>query len=140
VTDRTPLSLRAFPEKLAICRFEPDTPLAELGPAGRFFSLTRTDDELSLVLPESAVRPGWRAEKGWRRLQVRGPLDFGLTGVLASLVAPLAEAGIAIFSLSTFDTDHVLVHGTDLERAVDVLAAAGHSVEPLEESAEGADS
>ena len=122
------LDLRVLPERLAVCRFEPNTALSELGPADSFFSLTRTEDELSLVVSETAVRIGWCAERGWRGLQVRGPLDFGLVGVLASLAGPLATAGVPIFLLSTYDTDYLLVRESDLERAVDVLGEAGHTV------------
>ena len=64
---------------------------------------------------------GVLCERGWAGLKVEGPLDFSLTGVLASLAQPLAEAGISIFAVSTYDTDYVLVKGGDLERAVAVL-------------------
>ena len=59
---------------------------------------------------------------------VHGPLDFSLTGILASLASPLAAAGISLFAVSTYDTDHVLVRDRDLPRAVDVLRKAGHTV------------
>jgi hypothetical protein len=67
-------------------------------------------------------------EAGWRALAVQGPLDFGLTGILAALAAPLAAARISIFAVSTYDTDYVLVRDRDLERAVLALREAGHSV------------
>jgi hypothetical protein len=59
---------------------------------------------------------------------VAGPLDFALTGVLAALAVPLAEARVSIFAVSTFDTDYVLVADTDLGRALSALRAAGHRV------------
>lgn len=65
-------------------------------------------------------------EKGWYCLKVRGPLDFALTGILASLAAPLAEAGISIFAISTYDTDYFLVK--ELDRAIAVLSKSGHTV------------
>jgi hypothetical protein len=67
-----------------------------------------------------------RCEPGWRALAVKGPLDFGLTGILASIAAPLAEAGISIFAISTFDTDYVLVKAERLDDAVEALRRAGH--------------
>ena len=70
-----------------------------------------------------------RREGGWRALRVAGLLDFGLTGVLASLVGPLADAGVPVFALGTFDTDWLLVRAGDLERALDALRAAGHRLE-----------
>jgi hypothetical protein len=69
-----------------------------------------------------------RSEPGWRALQVAGPLDFALTGVLSSLLAPLAAAGVAVFALSTFDTDYVLVKEATLADAVAALERAGHRV------------
>ena len=81
-----------------------------------------------MVCGEADVPAEVAAERGFRRLTVRGPLEFSLVGVLASLTAPLAEAGVSIFSISTFDTDHVLVRGADLDRACSALEAAGHRV------------
>lgn len=101
-------------------------------PAGidraRFCSVTRTTGELSLVLPEEMVEAGWQAETGYRALRVLGPLDLGLSGVLASLAMPLAAASVSIFALSTYDMDYILVREGDLERAQQALAAAGHEV------------
>jgi hypothetical protein len=90
--------------------------------------VTRSDDELSLVLPEEAAPAGSVVEPGWRCLKVRGPLDFGLMGILASLAGPLAEAGVSIFALSTYDTDYILVKETDLEKTKQVLMANGHTI------------
>lgn len=90
--------------------------------------MTRTADELSIVLPEEARRPEWQAETGWRALRVEGTLDFALTGILASLAAPLARAGVSLFAVSTFDTDYVLIRERDLETAKAALAADGHTV------------
>jgi hypothetical protein len=59
---------------------------------------------------------------------VQGTLDFGLTGILAALATPLAEAGVSIFAISTFNTDYVLVMGRDLDRAISALTAVGHKV------------
>lgn len=121
------LSLDLLPDRLAVCRLDPGSPLPE-APAHGLWSLTRTPDEISVVLPESAAQPAWRVEGGWRCFRVAGPLDFSLTGVMASLSRPLAEAGIPIFVLSTFDTDYLLVKEERLERAREVLVQAGHEI------------
>lgn len=113
---------------LAVCRLGADAPLADWMWTGPVASVTRTEAELSVVCAEAAVPEGVRCERGWRALRVRGPLVFDLTGVLASLTAPLAEAGVPIVSLSTFDTDVVLVRAGDLDAAVAALRAAGHEV------------
>ncbi len=125
------LTLRVVPGSLAVCRLAPDAPLppwlVEAGGRG-FTSVTRTEHELSIVGPDDAVPPGVRAERGWTRLALDGPFDFALCGILLAVLRPLAEAGVGIFALSTFDTDHVLVRTGDLGRAVAALRAAGHEV------------
>ena len=104
---------------------------------GKFFSVTRTHEELSVVCPEASVPEGVRSEKGWRALRVSGVLDFSLVGVLASLTAPLAEAGVALFALSTFDTDYLLVKEHDLGKAIEALVAYGHAVRDQADRAAG---
>ena len=90
--------------------------------------MTRTAEELSVVCREEVVPGGVRCERGWRCLRVAGTLDFSLVGVLALLLVPLAGAGVAVFCVSTFDTDYLLVRDADLARATEALGAAGHRV------------
>jgi hypothetical protein len=97
--------------------------------AGReLLSITRTRAELSIVCQEHLVPAGIVSKRGWRCLQVAGPLDLSLVGVLVSLAEPLARAGIPIFVISTFDTDYLLIHAGDLGRATEALTRAGHQV------------
>jgi hypothetical protein len=91
--------------------------------------MTRTADELSVVCWADAVPEGVRCEKGWRCLRVAGTLDFSLVGVLASMLAPLAAAGVSVFVLSTFDTDYVLVKEAHLTKAADALRLAGYVID-----------
>jgi hypothetical protein len=84
---------------------------------------------LSVVCPEDVVPPDTQREKGWRVFQVVGPLDFSLTGILSSIAGPLADAGVSIFALATYNTDYVMVKAHNLDRAVRALEAAGHRVE-----------
>lgn len=123
------LTLSVLPWTFAVCRLGPNevSAAAQLSSCG-FCSVTRTEDEISVVVPEEVVPATWRAERGWRCLKVHGPLDFGLTGVLASLSVPLADAGISIFALSTYDTDYLLVRAADLDQATSVLTACGHTI------------
>ena len=81
-----------------------------------------------MVCPESAMPEGAKREGGWRVLKITGPLDFSLTGILVSVAKPLAEAGVSIFAVSTFDTDYVLVKEENLEKALRALTLAGHVV------------
>jgi hypothetical protein len=123
------LDLRVLPGALAIVRLDPhDEPPAWAAPAGPLHAVVRTADELSVVCPDDAVPGSVRAERGFRALQVAGPLDFGLTGVVAALAVPLAEAGVPIFAIATYDTDYVLVRGEQLADAVGALRAAGNRV------------
>ncbi len=122
------LTLTLAPERLAVCRLAPDAPVPPL-PLGRsLVALTLTPDELSLVLPEDAAPAGAVIEAGWRALRVAGTLDFSLTGILASLAEPLAQAGVSIFAISTYDTDYLLVREAALSVALAALRAAGHTI------------
>lgn len=115
---------------LAVCHLPPDdaVPVWVDLASQPLVSITRTASELSLVLPEADVPAGVQAQAGWRALSVRGPLPFHLTGILASLAAPLAEAGVPIFAISTHDTDWLLVGDDHLVDACAALEAAGHRV------------
>lgn len=125
------LNLTLLPELFAVCRLSPDAEIPDWANTGAFFSITRTADELSMVCRQSNVPVDVRAEKGWRCLQVAGPLDFALTGILTSLLIPLTEAGISIFTISTFDTDYLLIKEGTLEAAITALRAAGHSIKTI---------
>ena len=125
---RTNLTLSLLPDNYSVCRLGPEADIPPWALAGEFFSITRTEKELSLVCPQEVVPDGVQCEKGWRCIMVLGPLDFSLTGILPSLTAPLAEAGISVFAISTFDTDYLLVKADNLQRAVLKLEEAGHDV------------
>ena len=114
--------------ELAVARLDAAEPIAEWAQQGPISSITRTADELSVVCAAAAVPAGVRAEAGWRCLRVAGPLDFSLTGVLASIASPLAAAKISIFAIATFDTDYILVRATTLAAAIACLEDAGHHV------------
>ena len=122
------LELSVLPEELAITRLSPSSPIPSWALAGAFQSVTRTDDELSIVCASGAVPENAASERGWRALRVAGPLEFSLTGILASLAGPLADEGISVFALSTYETDYLLVEERNLQRAADALRRAGHRV------------
>lgn len=123
------LNLALKKERLAVCQLAPDAAIpAWVSGIDAFCSLTRTSEELSIVCAENLVPKGVKQEAGWRVFQVEGSLDFALTGVLASIATPLAEAGISLFAVSTYNTDYVLVKDAKIAEAVKVLQAAGHTV------------
>lgn len=122
------LTIAIYPMKYAICRMEPDAPVPEWAAGVRFLSVTRTANELSIVCEEALVPSDIRGERNRRLMQIEGTLAFTLTGVLASVAAPLATAGISVFAVSTYDTDYLLVSDEDLQQATQVLESAGHAL------------
>lgn len=118
--------MRIRPQRLAISRLAPDDPVPEWA-LGTFVSVTRTNDELSIICDETAVPDDVQSERGWRTLEVVGPLDFTEVGILVALAGPLAEANISVFVISTYDTDFLLVRETELSLAIEVLEANNHT-------------
>jgi hypothetical protein len=121
------LKLNLLFEKLAVCRLFPDNTLPEWATTGSFWSILRSDSELSIICFKELVPDGIKCEAGWRAFKVTGTISFGLTGILASILNPLADAGISIFAISSYDTDYVLVKEENLEKTISVLTSAGHS-------------
>ncbi len=124
----TALELKILNYKLAVCQLPLPARVPAWASAGRWWAVNRTDSELSIVAEDHLIPPEAVTVSGWRALEVQGPLDFALTGILAAIAQPLAAAGISIFAISTFDTDYVLIQATQLKQASDVLRAAGHTV------------
>jgi hypothetical protein len=111
-------------------RSVPDPRLFAVG-AATVVSVISAPDGVTVVCPTRDAPAAETREDGWRLLSVRGPLEFALTGVLAALAGELAAAGVSLFAVSTYDTDHILVKSDDLERAVRALREAGHEIGPL---------
>ena len=123
------LPLELLPDTLAICRLEADAPVPEwVNDSGGFVTVSRTTEELSITALQRVVPPEVRCERDYRAFRVRGPLPLDLIGILAAIANPLADAGLGIFAISTFDTDYVLVKSRDLAVAVAALETAGHQV------------
>jgi hypothetical protein len=122
------VTLDLLPGSYAICRLDATAAVPSWATRPGFSSITRTADELSSVCAIDAVPGTVHAQRGYRGLGVRGPLDFSLVGIVASLAGALAAAAISIFVVSTHDTDYLFVRDADLERAVAVLRDAGHAV------------
>jgi hypothetical protein len=123
------VQLYALDDLYAVVRLEPDADIPPWACTGHFWSVTRSDSELSIVCRQEEVPPDASAERGWCAFEVAGPLDFSLTGVVSSLVTPLADEQIPLFVVSTFETDYLLVREHDLRRSVAALTSAGHSVD-----------
>jgi hypothetical protein len=123
------LTLVVMDDTFAISELPADAPLPGWAQGGPFVSMTRTPDEVSIVCREEDVPVGVNSERGWRCLRVAGPLAFSAVGILASLIEPMARAGIPVFVVSTFDTDYLLIKAGDFDRAVEELRQAGHTVD-----------
>lgn len=122
------LRLRVLGQAFAVSRLAPGEALPPWATRGPFHTVSRTASECSVLCPWTDVPSEVRKEGPFRALEVEGPLDFALTGVLAALLGPLADAGLSVFVLSTFDTDYVLVRAERLNEAAAVLRAAGHAI------------
>jgi hypothetical protein len=120
--------LQRLAGEFAICRLGPDEPVPAWAGSVVYACVIRTPAELSITCPVAQVPAGVRHEGGWALLQFQGPFQFGETGILSSVLAPLATAGVPILAQATFDTDYLLVKASQLEAAVQALVAAGHSV------------
>jgi hypothetical protein len=123
------LRLTVLDDTFAVCRLPPESVVPDWAWTGEVACVTRTRDELSIVCRGDLVPAEVLREPGWRCLRVRGPLPFTLTGVFARIAQPLADAGISLFAVMTYDTDYVMVNEEMLAGAVDALLGAGHTVE-----------
>jgi hypothetical protein len=126
--DPRKLSLKILPGRMAVCRFEPTAPLPNWFAEAGFHSVIRTEDELTIVCGEALVDPAATCENGWRCFKIQGLLDFSEIGIIFSITRPLAESGVSVFVISTFNTDYFMVKEKDLAKAIDALSAAGHQV------------
>ncbi len=120
------MQLHLLEEDLAVIHLESGAPIPAWVWSSRFYSITRTEDELSIFCQSLVVPPDLPAVGGWRALRVVGTLDFSLVGIISSLTVPLAAKQISVFSISTHDTDYLLVREERLDDAVDILKRAGH--------------
>ena len=123
------LTLLEVPGRFAVCKLSPGSAVPAWATAGDVFTVTRTVDEVSVVCRPELVPEGTQCESGWRGLRVAGSMPFTLVGVLASLTAPVARAGVGVFAFSTYDTDYLLVKAERFAEAVAALRAAGHTVQ-----------
>lgn len=116
------LELQLIDQELTIAKLSDVDGMDELASRASFFSLTTTDDEISLVIDSTLVPSNQFTSPGWKAFKITGPLDFSLVGILQKVIEPLSENGISIFSISTYDTDYILVKNEQLANAIDVLS------------------
>src|SRR3974390_3095092 len=126
-------TLSLLPSLFAVVRFASDAAAPAWASHGEFFSITKTQDELSVVCPMENIPSSNRPDILWCALKVHGPFQFDETGVLASLASPRAAANVGIFVISTFDTDYLFLQFKDIRNALSALRAAGHNIKENEE-------
>ncbi|MEV4063973.1 ACT domain-containing protein [Nonomuraea dietziae] len=122
------MELRLLSRAYSVCRLPAGSALPAPPRKAELYGLTVTAEEVSVVCAMGEEPRGARVESGWSALRVAGELDFSLVGILSSLTAPLAEAGVSVFALSTFDTDYLLVRSAELTPALEALRARGHLI------------
>ena len=119
--------LKKLPYDLTVCRLKS---AGDMNFGAEFYFLSKTDEELSLVCRTEDVPAGTAArDDGWKGFRVEGVLDFSLIGILSGLSAVLAENGIGIFAVSTYNTDYILVKAENLGKAMNVLREAGYETD-----------
>jgi uncharacterized protein len=121
------LTLSLLDDTYAVCRLPAGTAVQAPSP-GAFSLLVQAVEETSLVCPVDQAPAGAQIDAGWRCFRIEQSFDFSVPGILASVLDPLAKAGIGIFATSTFSTDYVLVKDADAQRAVEALRVAGHTI------------
>ena len=120
------MTLRILPDNLTICKV---SSITDIDFSSCLYFVGRTFEEISLVCRrEDTPLNTTEREDGWRAFYVEGPLDFSLTGVLSKISTVLAENGIPIFAVSTFNTDYILVKAEKREEAMEALENAGYEV------------
>lgn len=124
----TILTMKLLNDFLSVCRLDKGQDIPSWAYEGEFFSITKTDDELSIVCSQEHVPDDMVSETDWRALKVLGPLDFSLIGILAAISKVLAESGISIFVISTYDTDYILLKEKQLLAGMNALVSNNYRI------------
>ncbi len=130
MAQRRRLKFRRLAGSYAIVRLAPDSPVPDWAMQGDLISITRTSDELSIVCPVDNVPAELQVARCWACLKLEGPFDLPETGVLLSFIEPLSANDVPVFAISTYDTDYILIRQESSDRALMLLAEAGHEALP----------
>lgn len=122
------MELKILENKLKVVKLKNDAAISEIVWKQGFYSITRTDEELSIVVDEDVNIESDKAEYNWRAIRITGILDFSLIGILAKISTILAQAKISIFAISTYNTDYILIKTDQLDDAIDVLRQNGYQI------------
>ena len=125
------LRLRLLEGNYAIARLDAVAAIPHWADGPGFVSISRSDDELSVLCQAERVPASVRQDSGWACMKLLGPFAFDETGIVLSVIRPLSEAGIGIFVVSTFDGDHLLIKQSDVPAGAELLRAAGHQLDQV---------
>jgi hypothetical protein len=115
------IELQLIDTDLAIAKLSDTKDLEKKISKAKFISFTKTDDEISLVIDTQHLADYEYVNTGWRAFKIIGPLDFSLVGILQKVIEPLSDKGISVFTISSFDTDYVLIKNEQLDNAISIL-------------------
>jgi hypothetical protein len=122
------LTLNILTERFAICQLDSLSIIPDWATLAPFFSISRTVDGMSIVCPENYVPQEAKCERGWNAFKFEGSSNFNLNGIEATVINPLAKAGVKIFPISTYGTDYALVKETQFELAIAALLKTGYHI------------
>ena len=115
------MELKILDNKLKVVKLSPNEAVPETVYKQDFYSITKTDEELSIVVDEDVNISSDIVENNWKAIKIVGTLDFALIGILSRISTILAQAKISIFAISTYNTDYILVKSDKLENTVEIL-------------------
>lgn len=123
------MKLKLYFEKYAICRLGKNEKIPSWINTEKFYSITKTQEELSIVCLDENIDENIKCERDWRILKIQGPLDFSLVGILSKISTLLAQNNISIFVVSTYDTDYILVKEANIEKTIKLMIENGYDIE-----------
>lgn len=120
------MEIKVIHQDFSVCQVE-DYSLVNLD--SEYLFIGKTSDEKSLVCETSEVpENATQRSDGWKAFRIQGILDFSLIGILSEIAAVLAESGISIFAVSTYNTDYVLIKEESFQRGLEALRTAGYTI------------
>ena len=120
------MEIKRIHQEFSVCQVED---YSGVNPESEYCFIGKTDEEKSLVCVTGEVPSNTiRREDGWKAFRIQGVLDFSLIGILAQITTILADNGISVFALSTYNTDYVLVKKENYQKGMRILASAGYQI------------
>lgn len=120
------MQLKIIDQDFSICKVED---LSKIDYTDMFCFISKTDEEISLVCSSNCVPQNvLECDHGWKAFRIQGVLDFSLIGILSRISTILAESGIGIFAVSTYNTDYILTKKDNFYKAINILESNGYII------------